>query len=117
MSKFHWIEDLRFTGAELELVVAEMSQGSPDGLVGRPLVVASAAPRVLIRFRAIGRIEIAPEPVSQPSDTAQKKTAFLFFEPNSPLLQQHSWSATTFNLGERFRAESDLKHYVALAEK
>ena len=116
MARFHTIEALNLLGSRLEMTVTELLEGVSDGVVGLPLVIRPNSQRYRVRFDAVGKFQVSPEPTSAISENAEKTAPFLYLEHDSKFKTENSWGATTFNFGRRFDQESNLKHYVVHAE-
>jgi len=116
MPSHHIVEELAFREAKLSLLVVELLQGEPDGLIGLPLVKRAESRRYTVEFSCVGHFKVGPEPFANISSNAIKEADFLYREPESQYLQDLRDSVSTFPMTRPWPANPVVRHYIVYAE-
>lgn len=113
-SKFHIIDDVKFTPNTLSLYITSLHTGKPDGLIGLPLVVTELSSRYLVEFEVVGRFQVVNEAFNKFKKPYEKITEFLYKMIDSQYLQEYGDSAKFFVRGTT--SETTIEHYVVYSE-
>jgi len=116
MPSYHFVDDLAFREGKLSLLVVELLQGEPDGVIGLPLVKRPESHRFRVEFSCIGHFKVGPEPFANISSNAIKQTDFLYCEPESQYLRDLADSVSTFPMSRPWPENPVVRHYVVYAE-
>jgi hypothetical protein len=116
MPSYHIVDDLAFRERKLSLLVVELLQGEPDGLIGLPLVKRPESRRYRVEFTCVGHFKVGPEPFANISSNAIKQTDFLYREPESQYLRGLGDSVSTFPMSRPWPENQVIRHYVVYAE-
>ncbi|WP_148300333.1 hypothetical protein [Holophaga foetida] len=115
-SKFHTLEDIRFSNGVLSILVADLNEGEPDEFIGLPLVITNTSHRHLVKFPAIAGFQSVPEPLNGLSSTATRITAYLYLDPDSEYLAELQIDGPSFVFGAERPDNPSLSHYVVYGE-
>jgi hypothetical protein len=112
MYRFHWLERMDHDGQALNLHVAALLHGEPDGLVGLPLEITPDSPRFRVHFTEVGAFKTVPEMFNEVSESAHKVGPFLFQEFGSSYMLEMK---DAMELSRGIAADA-LLHYIVYAE-
>jgi hypothetical protein len=116
MPSYYVVNDLAYREGKLSLLVVELLQGEPDGVIGLPLVKRPESRRYRVEFSCVGHFKVGPEPFANISSNAIQQTEFLYREPESQYLRDLGGSVSIFPMSRPWPANPVIRHYVVYAE-
>ena len=113
-SKFHIIDEIKFSPSALTIRLTALHNGKPDGLIGLPLTVTNESSRYLVKFEHVGRFRVISEAFNEFKEPYEEITNFVYRMINSQYLQDYGETAKIFAFDVPHDAK--IEHYAVYSE-